>query len=80
MDTVNQSMANLGSLMARMDIKTATASSAQINIESAYNTIMNANMAEQQVNASKYQVLQQTAVAMLAQSNQAPQAILSLFK
>jgi flagellin len=80
MDTVNQSMANLGSIMARMDIKSATASSAQINVESAYNTIMNANMAEQQVNASKYQVLQQTAVAMLAQSNQAPQALLSLFK
>jgi flagellin len=80
MDTVNQTMANLGSIMARMDIKSATASSAQINVESAYNTIMNANMAEQQVNASKYQVLQQTAVAMLAQSNQAPQALLSLFK
>ena len=41
---------------------------------------MNANMAQEQVNASKYQVLQQTAVAMLAQSNQAPQALLSLFK
>lgn len=80
MDTVNQSMANLGSIMARMDIKSATASAAQINVESAYNRIMNANMAEEQVNASKYQVLQQTAVAMLAQSNQAPQAILSLFK
>jgi len=80
MDIVNQSMADLGSLMARMDIKEEAASSARINIESAYSRIMNANMAEEQVNASKYMVLQQTAVAMLAQANQAPQFLLSLFQ
>ena len=80
LDVVNQAMADLGSLEARMDIKETVASSAQINVESAYNRIMNADMAEEQVSASKYQVLQQTAVAMLAQSNQAPQAILSLFQ
>jgi flagellin len=80
LDVVNQSMADLGSLEARMDIKETVASSAQINVESAYNRIMNADMAEEQVNASKYQVLQQTAVAMLAQSNSAPQALLTLFK
>ena len=80
MDVVNQSMADLGSLMARMTIKQEAASSARINVESAYSRIMNANMAEEQVNASKYLVLQQTAVAMLAQANQAPQAMLSLFR
>ncbi|MCE1252376.1 MAG: flagellin [Anaerolineae bacterium] len=80
LDTINNQLATLGSLMARMNIKATAASSAQINVEAAYNRIMNANMAEEQVNASKYQVLQQTAVAMLAQSNRAPQAILSLFQ
>jgi flagellin len=49
-------------------------------VEAAYNRIMNADMAEEQVNASKYLVLQQTAVAMLAQANQAPQFLLSLFQ
>jgi len=80
LDVVNQSMADLGSLMARMEIKEDAASTAQINVESAYNRIMNADMAEEQVEASKYQVLQQTAVAMLAQANQAPQFLLSLFQ
>jgi flagellin len=80
LDTINSQLATLGSLMARMNIKSDAASSAQINVEAAYNRIMNANMAEEQVNASKYQVLQQTSTAMLAQSNQAPQAILSLFQ
>jgi len=80
MDTVNTVLSDLGSLMARMTIKEEAAGSARINVEAAYNRIMNANMAEEQVNASKYQVLQQTAVAMLAQANQAPQFLLSLFK
>ena len=80
LDIVNQSMADLGSLMARMTIKEDAASTARLNVESAYNRIMNANMAEEQVEASKYMVLQQTAVAMLAQANQAPQFLLSLFQ
>jgi len=80
LDTINTQLANLGSLMARMRIKQDAASMSRLNVEAAYNRIMNANMAEEQVNASKYKVLQQTSVAMLAQSNMAPQAILSLFK
>jgi flagellin len=34
----------------------------------------------EQVNASKYAILQQTATAMLAQANSAPQYVLSLFR
>jgi flagellin len=41
---------------------------------------MNADMADEQVAASKYQILQQTATAMLAQANSAPQFLLSLFQ
>ncbi|MBI9044052.1 MAG: flagellin [Anaerolineaceae bacterium] len=80
LDKINSVMADLGSLMARMDIKEEAAASSRINVEAAYNRIMNANMAEEQVEASKYLVLQQTAIAMLAQANQAPQSILSLFR
>ncbi|HTX79634.1 MAG TPA: flagellin [Longilinea sp.] len=80
MDTVNNSMASLGSLMARLDFKSDQVSSAQINVEASYNRIMNANMAEEQMDASKYSILQQTATAMLAQANQAPQSLLPLFR
>ena len=80
MDTVNRSLSSLGSLMARMDFKSDAVSTAQINVEASYNRIMNANMAEEQMNASKYTILQQTGVAMLAQANQAPQSLLSLFR
>lgn len=80
LDTVNSSMASLGSLMARLNFKEDQIATAQVNVESSYSRIMNANMAEEQVNASKFTILQQTATAMLAQANQAPQSLLSLFR
>ena len=80
MDTVNSSMASLGSLMARMTFKGDAISTQQVNVEASYSRIANANMAEEQVNASKYSILQQTATAMLAQANQAPQSLLTLFR
>ena len=80
LDTVTKAMSNLGSLMARLTFKEDATASAQVNVESSYNRIMNANMAEEQVNASKYTILQQTATAMLAQANAAPQSLLTLFR
>lgn len=77
---VTDSLNSIGSLVARLDSKEVTTSAAQVNIEAAYNRIMNADMALEQVDASKYMILQQTATAMLAQANMAPQGILSLFR
>lgn len=80
LDQVNSQLASLGSLMARLDFKQQQVNTSQINVEASYSRIMNANMAEEQVNASKYMILQQTATAMLAQANAAPQFLLSLFQ
>jgi flagellin len=78
--TVSGQLSQIGALTGRLTFKEDQISAAQINTESAYNRIMNANMAEEQVNASKYLILQQTATAMLSQANTAPQFLLSLFK
>ncbi len=80
LDTVNSVMAKIGAFTGRLEFKEDQVSAAQINVEASYNRIMNANMAEEQVNSSKYQILQQTAIAMLAQANQAPASLLSLFQ
>jgi flagellin len=80
LDNVTKAMSNLGSLMARLTFKEESVSTAQLNVEAAHSRIMNANMAEEQMNASKYTILQQTAISMLAQANQAPQNLLSLFR
>lgn len=78
--SVNAQMSSLGAITGRLTFKEDQVSAAQINVEAAYNRIMNADMAEEQVESSKYQILQQTATAMLAQANAAPQFLLSLFK
>ena len=80
LNIVSNELSKLGSLTGRLTFKEDQISAAQINTEAAYNRIMNANMAEEQVNASKFQILQQTATAMLAQANAAPQFLLSLFR
>jgi flagellin len=80
LDTVNGIMAKIGAFTGRLEFKEDQVMAAQINVEASYNRIMNANMAEEQVNSSKFQILQQTAIAMLAQANQAPASLLSLFR
>jgi len=80
LDSVNEMMAKVGAFTGRLTFKEDQVTAAQINVEASYNRIMNANMAEEQVNASKYLILQQTSIAMLAQANQSPQFLLSLFR
>jgi flagellin len=80
LDKITSALSDLGSLMSRLSFKEDQVSTAQINVESSYSRIMNANMAEEQVNSSKFAILQQTATAMLAQANTAPQNLLSLFR
>lgn len=77
---VTNSLNAIGSLVARLSAKEEAVGIAQVNTEAAYNRIMNADMAYEQVQTSKYMILQQTAIAMLAQANAGPQAILSLFR
>jgi flagellin len=80
LDRVTSALSDLGAMMSRLSFKEEQANTAQVNVEGAYSRIMNANMAEEQVNASKYTILQQTATAMLAQANAAPQSLLTLFR
>ncbi len=77
---VKQGVREVGSFMARLTFKEDSLTVQYTNTEAAYNRIMNANMAEEQVESSKFSILQQTATAMLSQANVAPQFILSLFQ
>ncbi len=77
---VKQAISQVGAFSARMTFKEEALTVAHANTEAAYNRIMNANMAEEQVEASKLQILQQTSTAMLSQANVAPQFVLSLFQ
>ncbi|MFZ5776417.1 MAG: flagellin [Thermodesulfobacteriota bacterium] len=80
LNAVKTGLGQAGSFNAKLTFKEETLLVQQANTEAAYNRIMNANMAEEQLDASKYAILQQTATAMLAQANTAPQYLLQLFR
>ena len=80
MDTVSSQLSKVGSLSARLTFKEDQIAVAQVNVEASYNRIMNADMAFEQLEATKFSILQQTSTTMLAQANQAPQGVLSLFR
>ena len=79
-NSVSANQSSLGAILARLSAQEDTLAVSKVNTEAAWNRIMNADMAEEQVAASKFSILQQTSIAMLTQANSAPQAILSLFK
>ncbi|NPV52984.1 MAG: flagellin [Firmicutes bacterium] len=79
-ETVSRSMTTIGALVSRLTSKEENLTIAKTNNEAAYSRIMNADMAAEQLEAMKLSILQQTATAMLAQANVAPQAVLSLFR
>jgi flagellin len=80
LNIVKQGISQIGASTSRLTFKEEALAVQYANTEAAYNRIMNANMAEEQVEASKFTILQQTATAMLAQANAAPQFLLSLFR
>ena len=51
----------------------------EVNARASLSTIEDADIAYEQVELTKLQILQQTALAMLTQANTAPQALLRLF-
>lgn len=70
----------VGSLMQRLDVKESTLQVSITNTEAAASRIMDADVAKEQLNLTKLQILQQTATIQLAQANAAPQNILQLFR
>ena len=78
--TISSRLQTIGSQVSRLNFREDTVTIAKVNTEAAYSRIMNADMAFEQLEATKMQILQQTATAMLAQANTAPQNVLSLFR
>jgi flagellin len=78
--TVNNSIRSLGSVQARLTINESSLATNITNTQAAKSRILDADMAMEQLEAVKLQILQQTATAALAQANSSPQAILALFR
>lgn len=77
---VSEALSYIGSVVNRLTYQEASLTVARTNTEAARSRIEDADMAFEQLQSTKFQILQQTASSMLAQANSGPQSILSLFR
>ncbi|MFC1558393.1 flagellin [candidate division KSB1 bacterium] len=79
-EVLSDLLQDLGAKVARLTVKESTLSIAITNTESTKSRIWDADIAKEQLNSTKMQILQQTATAQLAQANVSPQNVLALFQ
>lgn len=77
---VNGVRSNLGAAQNRLEHSIANLGVAHENLMASESRIRDADMAEEMVNFTKAQILQQAGTAILAQANQVPQSILTLLR
>jgi len=79
-DKISTELQGIGSLLSRLDFTESNLSVQQTNMDAAASQIYDADMAKEQLNLTKLNILQQTAVAQLTQANAAPNTVLQLFR
>ena len=79
-ELVSAQRANLGAIQNRMEYAIESLSTTAENLTSAESRIRDVDMASEMVTFTKNNILQQSAMSMLAQANQQPQQILSLLQ
>ena len=77
---VSTARANFGAVQNRLEYAMNNLATYQENLVASESRIRDVDMAQEMVNFSKLQILQQAGTAMLAQANQAPQGVLSLLR
>jgi flagellin len=77
---VSLELQKVGSMTNRLDMKETQLGVSVTNIDAAISRVYDADLAKEQMNMMKYQILQNTATAQLAQANAAPQQYLQLFR
>ncbi len=79
-DTLADAMKDVGEYQVRLASKETTLSHAITNTEAVRSTIEDADLAKEQMEVMKLQILQQTSLSSLTQANAAPQLVLSMFR
>jgi len=79
-NAVSSQIQYIGSLSNRLDFKETMLAISQTNIDAAISRMYDADLAKEQMDMMKLQILQNTATAQLAQANAAPQQYLQLFQ
>jgi flagellin len=79
-DAVTSLRAEFGATQNRLEHALSVTAVYQENLTAAESRIRDVDMADEMVTLTKNQILQQAGTAMLAQANQAPQAVLNLLR
>jgi len=79
-ETIADALQKIGATVSRMGVKESTLRIAITNTQATKSRIMDADIASEQLESTRLQILQQTATAQLAQANVAPQNVLALFQ
>jgi len=79
-DAVSATRATFGAVQNRLEHAGAAAASYAENLTAAESRIRDVDMAQEMINFSKNQILQQAGTSMLSQANQASQNVLSLLR
>lgn len=78
--TVTTGLANLGANESNLQAAISSNNSRVTNLQAAQSRIMDADMAEESGKLAKYNILNQTGIAMLAQANASPNMVLQLLR
>ena len=70
----------IGDVIIRLGLKSDALSVTAQNTEATLSDFEDADMAHEQIEFLKHQIVQQTGVSALSQANAAPQIVLSLFR
>jgi len=77
---VQNALGSIGNYVQRLDVKDEFLTSAISNATASVSRLFDADIAMEQLNATKSQIGAQVATSMLAQLNSAPQSVLGLFR
>ena len=78
--TVLQDEEKLGSFIKRLETSSELNAVEVVNLKASLSSIQDTDLAEEQMELTKLNILQQATLAMLAQANSTPQAVMILFQ
>lgn len=79
-NTVSENRATIGAVMNRLEKTIENLDVQKVNMTASESRIRDVDMAAEIANYTRLQILQQSGIAMLAQANAAPQAIVNLLR
>ncbi len=78
LNVVLQDEERIGSFIRRLEVESEVNDVEALNLKATLSSIQDADLAEEQLELTKLNILQQSALSMMAQANSAPQSVLML--